>query len=353
VVRGRAGRRRGVTTLALSDHDGGRRRPPRPKEAAGRARPRAGAGGSRCPASTSTPKTSTSAATGSDLEAIPRPRPARARPAGAPRPGPGRSSRTCAARASRLTLDDAIREAGDADSIGRPHIAPRRPAPAATLGPFLRGVPGPGAKGLRPRAAGPSAEAGDRADPRRPAAPRSVAHPLLGPLLPRPRSRDLIRLASAPDGNRGTFYPSHSEAADRAHLLGPSARSSASTPHRVPPTTTARPHKDVREVSAPYETYGLGRANRSRPPPANRPRASVRGPDPAHELLLGDLTGPRADKDFRSGSGGALAEEGAGTGLPPVPYGPCGEAKGTVEWAGPTAYLPAGHFAPGRPLAAN
>ncbi len=97
---------------------------------------------SRCRACTSTPKTCMCAGTGSTWRRSRRPA---SGPSRSGSTGPGRSSRSCAARASTCTLEDAVREAGDALSIGRPHIA-RAAGASGDLGPFFEEYLVPGAK---------------------------------------------------------------------------------------------------------------------------------------------------------------------------------------------------------------
>ena len=147
-----------------------------------------------------------------------------------------------------LTLEDAIREAGGADSIGRPHIAKAAGA-SGDLGPFFEEYLVPGAKAFVPRR-WPSAEqaiglirgAGGVA---------VVAHPYWDISDPG-EVEDLIR-SLRPDGIE-TFYPPHTRE-QTAHLLGlcdelgiyPTASSDYHGPT----------HKTFAKFGA-YDTYGLG-----------------------------------------------------------------------------------------------
>lgn len=147
-----------------------------------------------------------------------------------------------------LTLEDAIREAGDADSIGRPHIA-RAAGASGDLGPFFEEYLVPGAKAFVPRrwpraeeAVGLIRGAGGVA---------VVAHPYWDVSDPG-EVEDLIR-SLRPDGIE-TFYPSHTRE-QTAHLLGLCEElglyPTASSDYHGPT------HKTFARFGA-YETYGLG-----------------------------------------------------------------------------------------------
>lgn len=147
-----------------------------------------------------------------------------------------------------LTLEDAIREAGGADSIGRPHIAKAAGA-SGDLGPFFEEYLVPGAKAFVPRR-WPSAEQAIELI-RGAGGVAVVAHPYWDISDPG-EVEDLIR-SLRPDGIE-TFYAPHTRE-QTAHLLGlcdelgiyPTASSDYHGPT----------HKTFAKFGA-YDTYGLG-----------------------------------------------------------------------------------------------
>ncbi len=147
-----------------------------------------------------------------------------------------------------LTLEDAIREAGDADSIGRPHIAKAAGA-SGDLGPFFEEYLVPGAKAFVPRRWPSAAEAIELI--RGAGGVAVIAHPYWDISEPR-EVEDLIR-SLAPDGVE-TYYPPHTRE-QTAHLLGLCAEldllATASSDYHGPT------HKTFAEFGA-YDTYGLG-----------------------------------------------------------------------------------------------
>ncbi len=147
-----------------------------------------------------------------------------------------------------LTLDDAIREAGAADSIGRPHIA-RAAGASGDLGPFFEEYLVPGAKAFVPRR-WPNAEQAV-ALIREAGGVAVVAHPYWDVKDPA-QVEDLIRSLS-PDGIEA-FYPSHTEEQTK-HLLALcdelDLTPTASSDYHGPT------HKTFSEFGA-YDTFGLG-----------------------------------------------------------------------------------------------
>jgi 3',5'-nucleoside bisphosphate phosphatase len=147
-----------------------------------------------------------------------------------------------------LTLEDAIREAGDADSIGRPHIAKAAGA-SGDLGPFFEEYLVPGAKAFVPRR-WPSADEAIELI-RGAGGVAVVAHPYWDVTDPG-EVEDLIRSLS-PDGVE-TFYPPHTRE-QTEHLLGLCTElglyATASSDYHGPT------HKTFSEFGA-YDTYGLG-----------------------------------------------------------------------------------------------
>ncbi len=147
-----------------------------------------------------------------------------------------------------LTLEDAIREAGGADSIGRPHIAKAAGA-TGDLGPFFEEYLVPGAKAFVPRR-WPSAEQAIELI-RGAGGVAVVAHPYWD-ISDRGEVEDLIR-SLGPDGIE-TYYPPHTRE-QTAHLLGLCEElgiyATASSDYHGPT------HKTFAEFGA-YDTYGLG-----------------------------------------------------------------------------------------------
>jgi hypothetical protein len=147
-----------------------------------------------------------------------------------------------------LTLEDAIREAGDADSIGRPHIA-RAAGATGDLGPFFEEYLVPGAKAFVPRRWPSAAEAVELI--RGAGGLAVVAHPYWDISDPQ-QVEELIR-SLAPDGVE-TYYPPHTRE-QTAHLLGLCEElglvATASSDYHGPT------HKTFAKFGA-YDTYGLG-----------------------------------------------------------------------------------------------
>jgi len=147
-----------------------------------------------------------------------------------------------------LTLEDAIREAGDADSIGRPHIAKAAGA-TGDLGPFFEEYLVPGAKAFVPRR-WPNAEEAIELI-RGAGGVAVIAHPYWDISDPG-EVEDLIR-SLKPDGIE-TYYPPHTRE-QTAHLLGLCEElglyATASSDYHGPT------HKTFAEFGA-YDTYGLG-----------------------------------------------------------------------------------------------
>jgi len=147
-----------------------------------------------------------------------------------------------------LTLEDAIREAGDADSIGRPHIAKAAGA-TGDLGPFFEEYLVPGAKAFVPRRWPDAAQAIELI--RGAGGVAVIAHPYWD-ISDRGEVEDLIR-SLRPDGVE-TFYPPHTEE-QTAHLLGLCEElgmvATASSDYHGPTHKTFSKFGD-------YETYGLG-----------------------------------------------------------------------------------------------
>ncbi len=147
-----------------------------------------------------------------------------------------------------LTLEDAIREAGDADSIGRPHIAKAAGA-TGDLGPFFEEYLVPGAKAFVPRRWPDATQAIELI--RGAGGVAVIAHPYWDISDPG-EVEDLIRSLS-PDGVE-TFYPPHTEE-QTAHLLRLCRElglvATASSDYHGPTHKTFSKFGD-------YETYGLG-----------------------------------------------------------------------------------------------
>ncbi|HZO05364.1 MAG TPA: PHP domain-containing protein [Solirubrobacterales bacterium] len=147
-----------------------------------------------------------------------------------------------------LTLEDAIREAGDADSIGRPHIAKAAGA-SGDLGPFFEEYLVPGAKAFVPRRWPDAAEAIELI--RGAGGVAVIAHPYWDISDPG-EVEDLIR-SLQPDGIE-TYYPPHTRE-QTAHLLGLCQElglyPTASSDYHGPT------HKTFAEFGV-YDTYGLG-----------------------------------------------------------------------------------------------
>ena len=156
--------------------------------------------------------------------------------------------REAAARGLRPAPRGRDREAGDALSIGRPHIA-RAAGATGDLGPFFEEYLVPGAKAFVPRR-WPTAEQAIELI-RDAGGVAVVAHPYWDVSDP-DQVEDLIRSLGA-DGVE-TFYPTHSQGADRAPARA--LRGAGPDPHRLLRLPRPDP-QDLREFGA-YETYGLG-----------------------------------------------------------------------------------------------
>jgi predicted metal-dependent phosphoesterase TrpH len=147
----------------------------------------------------------------------------------------------------KLTLDDAIREAGAADSIGRPHIA-RAAGATGDLGPFFEEYLVPGAKAFVPRR-WPTAEQAVELI-REAGGVAVVAHPYWDVSEPA-KVEHLIR-SLAPDGIE-TFYPPHTKD-QTAHLL------SLCSELNLVPTASSDYHGPTHKTFSKfgdYDTYGL------------------------------------------------------------------------------------------------